>query len=37
MGSMGIWLAIALSNLVGAIALPWISHGNWTKAVIKRE
>ncbi|MGB9854414.1 MAG: MATE family efflux transporter [Candidatus Bathyarchaeales archaeon] len=37
MGSMGIWLAIAVSNLVGAIALPWISHGNWTKAVIKRE
>lgn len=36
MGSMGIWLAIAISNLMGTAAIPWIIHGNWAKAVIKR-
>lgn len=35
MGSMGIWLAIAISNLVGIIAVLWIRYGNWAKAVIK--
>ncbi len=36
MGSMGVWLAIATSNIIGGIiALLWIKYGNWTKAVIK--
>jgi len=38
MGSFGIWLAIAISNLVGGtIALVWIKSGKWAKAVIKRN
>ncbi len=35
-GSLGIWLAISLSNVVGGvISLIWIKYGNWAKAVIK--
>jgi len=36
MGSLGIWLAISLSNVVGGvIAILWIKYGNWAKAVVK--
>ena len=38
MGSLGIWLAISLSNVVGGvIAVLWIKYGNWAKAVVKRD
>lgn len=38
MRSMGIWLAIALSNAVGGIiSLFWIKYGNWAEAVVKRK
>lgn len=38
MGSIGAWLAIALSNVVGGtIAILWIKYGNWAEAVIKRK
>jgi|YelNatPaOPRAMG01_1025707.scaffolds.fasta_scaffold02972_3 putative MATE family efflux protein len=38
MGSVGAWLAIALSNVVGGtIAVLWIKYGNWAEAVIKRK
>lgn len=37
-GSLGIWLAIAISNIIGGIiAAIWIKHGNWAKAVIKNK
>ena len=36
MGSIGVWLAIAISNIIGGIiAIIWIKYGNWAKAVIK--
>ncbi len=36
MGSIGVWLAIAISNVIGGIvAILWIRYGNWAKAVIK--
>ncbi|MEM2092860.1 MAG: MATE family efflux transporter [Candidatus Bathyarchaeia archaeon] len=36
MGSLGIWLAIALSNILGgAVALIWIKYGKWAKPVVK--
>jgi Na+-driven multidrug efflux pump len=38
MGSLGAWLAIALSNVIGGIiALIWVKYGNWTEAVVKRK
>lgn len=38
MGSLGIWLAIALSNIVGgAVALIWIRYGKWTKPIVKEN
>ncbi|MGB9675748.1 MAG: MATE family efflux transporter [Candidatus Bathyarchaeales archaeon] len=38
MGSIGAWLAISLSNVVGGtIAILWIKYGNWAEAVIKRK
>ncbi|MGQ9539303.1 MAG: MATE family efflux transporter, partial [Candidatus Bathycorpusculaceae bacterium] len=38
MGSLGIWLAIAISNAIGGvIAILWIKYGNWAKAVIKQN
>ncbi|MEM3596622.1 MAG: MATE family efflux transporter [Candidatus Bathyarchaeia archaeon] len=38
MGSIGAWLAIALSNIVGGtIAILWIKYGGWAEAVIKRR
>ncbi|MEM2104708.1 MAG: MATE family efflux transporter [Candidatus Bathyarchaeia archaeon] len=36
MGSIGIWTAIAVSNLIGGIiAILWIKYGNWTRAITK--
>ncbi|MEM1540871.1 MAG: MATE family efflux transporter [Candidatus Bathyarchaeia archaeon] len=36
MGSTGVWLTIAISNVIGGIiAILWIKYGNWAKAVIK--
>ncbi|MEM3640658.1 MAG: MATE family efflux transporter [Candidatus Bathyarchaeia archaeon] len=38
MGSLGIWLAIAVSNLIGgAIAVTWIRHGKWAKTIINKK
>jgi putative MATE family efflux protein len=38
MGSLGVWLAISLSNVVGGlIAILWIKYGNWAEAVVKRN
>jgi len=38
MGSIGVWLAIAISNIIGGIiAILWIKYGNWAKAVIKEN
>jgi Na+-driven multidrug efflux pump len=34
MGSMGIWVSIAISNLIGIIAIIWIKYGKWAKAII---
>lgn len=35
-GSFGIWLAIAISNVIGGvIAILWIRYGRWAEAVIK--
>ncbi|MEM2880219.1 MAG: MATE family efflux transporter [Candidatus Bathyarchaeia archaeon] len=37
-GSLGIWLAIAISNLIGGvIAVLWIKNGSWAKAIIKNK
>jgi putative MATE family efflux protein len=38
MGSIGVWLAIAISNIIGGIiAILWIKYGKWAKAVIRNE
>jgi Na+-driven multidrug efflux pump len=38
MGSIGAWLAISLSNIIGgALALLWIKYGNWTEKVVERK
>ncbi|MCS7124986.1 MAG: MATE family efflux transporter [Candidatus Bathyarchaeota archaeon] len=38
MSSTGIWLAFAISNIIGGvIAIFWIKYGNWAKAVIKNR
>lgn len=38
LGSYGIWLALALSNVIGGVlSILWIKYGKWTKAVIKRH
>lgn len=38
MGSLGVWLAISLSNVVGGvIAIFWIRYGRWAKAVVKAD
>ncbi|MEM2522779.1 MAG: MATE family efflux transporter [Candidatus Bathyarchaeia archaeon] len=37
MSSLGVWLAFAISNVIGGvIAILWIKHGTWAKAVIKK-
>jgi len=36
--SYGIWLTMALSNIVsGTATLAWIKYGNWTKPIIKQQ
>jgi len=36
-GALGIWLAIALSNVVGGlISILWIKNGNWAKPIVKK-
>jgi putative MATE family efflux protein len=36
--SLGVWLAISLSNIIGGlISIFWIKYGNWAEAVIKRK
>ena len=36
--SYGIWLTMALSNIVsGTATLAWIKYGNWTKPIIKQN
>jgi len=38
MGTLGVWLSLALSNVVaGVVAIIWIRYEGWAKAVIKRE
>ena len=38
MGALGIWLAIALSNVAGGlISILWIKYGNWAKPVVKKN
>ena len=38
MGSLGVWLAISLSNIVGGlVAILWIKYGNWAEAVVGKE
>ncbi|MEM2147655.1 MAG: MATE family efflux transporter [Candidatus Bathyarchaeia archaeon] len=37
-GSLGVWLAIGISNIVGGIiAIAWIKYGKWAKAVVKQK
>jgi Na+-driven multidrug efflux pump len=37
-GSLGVWVAISLSNVVGGvIAILWIKYGNWAEAVVKKD
>ncbi|MEM4034227.1 MAG: hypothetical protein QXD16_05985, partial [Sulfolobales archaeon] len=34
--SYGIWIAMALSNIIsGTATLAWIKYGNWAKPIIK--
>ena len=38
MGSLGAWLAISLSNVVGGIvSIVWVVYGNWAESVIEKE
>jgi len=38
MGSLGVWLAISLSNVIGGlISILWIKYGNWAEAVVKNN
>jgi putative MATE family efflux protein len=38
MGSLGVWLAIAVSNVIGGvIAALWIKYGSWARAIIKNK
>ncbi|MDK6029258.1 MATE family efflux transporter [Ignisphaera sp. 4213-co] len=38
MGSTGIWIAFALSNIFSGIAsVAWVSKGSWTKPVIRKH
>lgn len=37
MGSLGIWLAVALSHIIGGVAsLIWLKYGKWVEAVIEK-
>lgn len=38
MGSLGVWLSLALSNFIGGgLSLAWIKYGRWTKAVVRNR
>jgi putative MATE family efflux protein len=38
MGSIGAWLALSLSNIIGGTAaLLWIKYGNWAVPVVKKK
>jgi putative MATE family efflux protein len=38
MGSLGVWLAISLSNVIGGvISILWIKYGNWAEAVVNKR
>lgn len=38
MGSLGIWFAFSLSNVVaGIVSIFWIKYGNWAEAVIQKN
>jgi Na+-driven multidrug efflux pump len=37
-GSLGVWLAISLSNIIGGlISFLWIKYGNWAEPVVKKN
>jgi Na+-driven multidrug efflux pump len=37
-GSLGVWLAISLSNIIGGIvSILWIKYGNWAKPIVKKN
>ncbi len=37
-GSLGIWLAISSSNIVGGlVSILWIKYANWAEAVVKSD
>lgn len=38
MGSIGIWLAFSLSNIIGGIvSILWVMYGNWAKAIVNKS
>jgi putative MATE family efflux protein len=38
MGSLGVWLAISLSNVIGgSVSILWIKYGNWAEAIVKKN
>lgn len=38
LGTMGIWIAMSLSNLVsGLLIIPWILRGNWITPVVRKH
>jgi len=38
MGSLGVWLAISLSNVIGGlVSILWIKYGNWAEPVVKEN
>ncbi|MEM3695924.1 MAG: MATE family efflux transporter [Candidatus Bathyarchaeia archaeon] len=38
LGSIGAWLAISLSNIIGGtVSFIWIRYGNWAVPVVKRK
>lgn len=38
MHSLGVWIAISLSNVVGGlISILWIKHGGWAEAVVNKN
>ncbi|MEM3700309.1 MAG: MATE family efflux transporter [Candidatus Bathyarchaeia archaeon] len=38
MGSIGAWLALSLSNVIGGtVSFIWIKYGNWAVPVVKRK
>ncbi|MEM3459089.1 MAG: MATE family efflux transporter [Candidatus Bathyarchaeia archaeon] len=38
MGSLGVWLAFAVSNVIGGVvSILWIKYGNWAEAVVDKN